>query len=178
MAVYRQLLTTYGAENIGIYGSSAGAVLSSQLMAKLLQEQQPLPCAIGMFFASAHGWHGGDSSVLARALNEAYPIDGISIRSLYFQGADEKDPLVFPGWNEHYLSKFPPSLLISSFRDFALSPVIKTHSELVRLGVSADLQVWDGLDHVFHYDPRIQESREAYQCIVTFFDKHLGARKP
>ncbi len=33
---------------------------------------------------------------------------------------------------------------------------------------------WDGLGHAFHFDSRLPESREAYDIIVRFFDRHLG----
>lgn len=174
LEVYRALLATYEPHNIGVYGCSAGALLTSQFIARLQEEDLQLPGAIGMACASAHGWHGGDSGCIAAGLIEGYPIDGVITNNIYLDTADEKDLLVFPGNHPNVLAKFPPSLLLGSTRDFALSSVVKTHSELVRLGVTAELYVWEGLGHVFLYDSEIPESREAYEVMVKFFDRYLG----
>jgi monoterpene epsilon-lactone hydrolase len=52
--------------------------------------------------------------------------------------------------------------------------VVQTHSELVRLGVEAELHVWEGLGHAFFFNPELPQSREMYDVTVKFFDKHLG----
>jgi acetyl esterase/lipase len=57
-----------------------------------------------------------------------------------------------------------------------MSSAIYTHSQLVKLGVDADLHVWEGLFHGFFYNPDVPESRDAYNVIVKFFDRHLGAK--
>ena len=172
--VYRSLLPTYEPHNIGIYGCSAGALLTSQFIARLEYDGLPLPGAIGMVCASSHGWHGGDSSCIAAGLIEGYPIDGVITNNIYLDTADEKNPLVLPGSHPKVLAKFPPSLLLGSTRDFALSSVVKAHSDLVRVGVTAELYVWEGLGHVFLYDSEIPESREAYDVMVKFFARRLG----
>ena len=61
---------------------------------------------------------------------------------------DPNDSLVVPLRSQAVLSQFPPSLLISGTRDFALSSVVYTHSQLVKLGVEGDLHIWEGLGHV------------------------------
>lgn len=174
VAVYRALLQQYAPENIGIYGCSAGAVLSAQSMARFQQEGLPQPAAIAMSCASGHGWHDGDSGYFAAGMQEGYPEEGICINNLYFKSTDPDDPLVFPGKHPAVLEKFPPSLLMVGTRDFALSSVVKSHSELVRLGVLADLHVWEGLEHAFLYDAALEESQQAFQVLVKFFDRFLG----
>ena len=47
-AVYRELLKHYPAENIGIYGNSAGAVLTAMVIAWFQKEGLPRPGAIGL----------------------------------------------------------------------------------------------------------------------------------
>jgi len=171
VAVYRELLKVYKPENIGIYGYSAGGVLTSQSVATFLEEGLPLPAAIGMIAGAAGEWEG-DLMHIGGALAgfdffAEQPVD-------YFEGADMTNPLVRPSNSDDVMSQFPPSLLISSTRDFALSNVIHTHRQLVRLGVNADLQLWEGMGHELigaHYTP---EAREAYDVIVKFFDYHLG----
>jgi epsilon-lactone hydrolase len=46
---------------------------------------------------------------------------------------------------------------------------------LVRLGVEADLHIWEGMGHAtYAFNPKAPESDEVHQVIVDFFDKHLG----
>jgi len=63
-------------------------------------------------------------------------------------------------------------LAITGSRDSAMSGAIHTHAQLVKLGVEADLHVWEGLGHGFFYDPSLPESRDAYEVIARFFDRH------
>ena len=80
-----------------------------------------------------------------------------------------------PGDHEALVARFPPSLLISGTRDFALSGVLTSHQLLTRLGVEADLHIWEGHGHaVFAFNPRLPESDEVHNVIVEFFARHLG----
>lgn len=93
----------------------------------------------------------------------------------YFRGVNaDSVKLANPGDYDAVMATFPPSLLISGTRDMALSSVLYTHAQLVRLGVEADLHVWEGMSHAFYLFPNMPESREAYAIVVEFFDRHLG----
>jgi acetyl esterase/lipase len=170
LAVYKGLLNNYKPENIGIYGYSAGAMLSAQLIARLLQENLPLPGAIAMCCWGAHSIDG-DSIHTIFAQMGVPPIDLSSVA--YFDGADAQNPLTIPGASNEVLAQFPPSLVMTSTRDFMLSSAVVTHSTLVSLNVEADLHVWEGLDHVFLNNPEFAESRQAYDVLVRFFDKRI-----
>ena len=49
VAVYKVLLKTYRPEHIGIYGTSAGAILTAEMAVKLKQLGLPLPGTLGIF---------------------------------------------------------------------------------------------------------------------------------
>ncbi len=177
--VYRELLKTYSPKDIGLYGCSAGGVLTAESIVLFEKQNLPLPGAIGMFCAGAdraldantRKSRKSDSGYFAAARTGDYKP---SPKLNYFRGVDMRDALVNPGDSDEVMSKFPPSLLISGTRDMALSSVVVTHAQLVRLGVETELHVWEGMDHAFHYFPQLPESREAYDVIVKFFDVHLG----
>jgi acetyl esterase/lipase len=80
---------------------------------------------------------------------------------------------VSPGSSDEVLRQFPPTLIITATRGFEPSSAVRTHGRMVALGVDADLHVWEGLFHGF-FKPNMPESREAYDVILKFFDKHLG----
>ena len=92
----------------------------------------------------------------------------------YFEGADPSDPLVSPGSSDDVLRAFPPTLIITGTRGFEMSSSVYAHSRLVRVGVEADLHVWEGLFHGFFYNPDVPESRDSYDVIINFFASQLG----
>lgn len=49
VAVYRELLKTYKPQAIGIFGTSAGAILTCEVTLRLKQLGLPLPAALGIF---------------------------------------------------------------------------------------------------------------------------------
>ncbi len=183
-SVYRALLKSYPAQNIGIYGCSAGGMLTGMAMAWFDKHGLPRPGAIGIFCAgatiSALGF-GGDADFVAAPIGEARaapawppaePNAGTKLP--YLAGTDPKDPLVSPGVSDAVMRRFPPTLIITATRGFEYSSAVHTHAQLVRLGVDAELHVWEGLFHGFFYNADVPESREAYDVMVRFFDRHLG----
>ena len=174
-AVYRALLKQYPAKNIGIYGCSAGGVLTAEAVAWIISKKLPVPGAIGTFCGSVAEF-SGDSSYVAPILNgQAIPSAPLKLASLpYFAHAKADDPLVFPANSPALLAKFPPTLLITGTRDFAMSTEMQSQRLLSAAGVDAELHVWDGMWHSFFSDPEMPESKEAYAVMVSFFDRHLG----
>ncbi len=47
VGVYEELLKTYKPHNIGIFGTSAGAIVSAEVLVKLRQLNLPMPAALG-----------------------------------------------------------------------------------------------------------------------------------
>lgn len=176
-SVYRELLRDHRAENIGIYGCSAGGILTAEALAWFEKEKLPLPGAIGTFCGSIAAI-GGDSSHVTPLLVGELPsadADSDSLRgNPYFAGASASDPMVFPVNSRDVLSHFPPTLLIAGSRDFTVSSLFKAQSALTNAGVDAELHVWDGMWHAFFFDPDLPESQEVYRVVVDFFERHLG----
>lgn len=175
LAVYQALLKDYKPSQIGIYGSSSGAKLTAQLMVKLQTLNLPLPAAIAMIAGAAHPAEG-DSYPMVGAITQGE--SGFDIltplrNQAYFEGVDLNQPNAVPGRSDFAMSGFPPSFLATSTRDFALSPVLATQRQLSRLGVSNELHVWDGLNHIFHYNPGLPETRELHEKMLRFFEEYL-----
>lgn len=186
-AVYGELLKTYPPKNIGIYGCSAGGMLTGMAVAWFQKHDLPAPGAIGIYCAGSAPpvmGFGGDANYTTAAIGEARPPfpapelpeegEPEYSRMLYLSGVDARDPLVAPTTSDEVLSKFPPTQIITATRGFELSSAVYTHSRLVRLGVQAELHVWEGMFHGFYYNPDPPESRDAYNVMVKFFDEHLG----
>ncbi len=177
-AVYREALKRYRPQDIGIYGCSAGGVLTGEAIAWFQKEKLPMPAAAGMFCAGGDALYGGDSAYVIAALSGGrIPKPGARmgvVEDLYYGDINFNDPLVSPVFFPDVLKRFPPTLFITATRATELSSVVYTHSRLVSLGVEADLHVWDGLDHGFYADTELPESQEALAVIAKFFENHLG----
>lgn len=173
-AVYRALLKQYKPGSIGIYGCSAGGVLTGEAVARLIADKLPVPGAIGTFCGSLLDM-AGDSMFVAPLLNgDPVPDHPLRLGDLpYFKSARLTDPMVFPGLSPELLRQFPPTLLITGTRDMALSSVVRSQNLLNQAGVATELHIWEGMWHSFFSDPEMPESRQAYETIVRFFDQHL-----
>ena len=175
VAVYKELLKTYKPQNIGIYGTSAGAILTPEVAAKLRQLGLPLPGALGVFSGMGDFSQPGDSHAM-------YSLDGLSGHldppqkqaplDSYVGSTNPKDPVLSPLYAD--LHGFPPTLFITSGRDLLLSGTTILHRAFLHAGVDAQLVVFEGLPHAFWNNPSLPESKEADQLMANFFTKHLG----
>ena len=92
---------------------------------------------------------------------------------VYAAGRDLRDPLLSPVYGD--MGGFPPTILTSGTRDLLLSNTVRVHRKLRQAGVEAVLQVFEGQSHA-HYlrDDTAPETREVFEEIARFFDKHMG----
>jgi epsilon-lactone hydrolase len=175
IAVYKQLLKSYKPTHIGIYGTSAGAILTSEVSVKLKQLSLPLPGATGIFSGMGDFSQGGDSNAIF-ALNGFSghldpPQRNRTHDDYYTASTDLKDPVLSPLYAD--LAGFPPTLFITSGRDLLLSGTTLLHRAYLRAGVDARLVVFEGLPHAFWNDPALPESKEADHIMAQFLEKHL-----
>ncbi|MET0364501.1 MAG: alpha/beta hydrolase fold domain-containing protein [Sphingobium sp.] len=179
--VYRHLLKSYRPENIGLFGCSAGGALVAQSLAWFQKEGLPRPGAAGIFCSGAMPgfWYGGDSLAIGQMLNgqaAATPEQmAHSPGNLYLAGVEPKDALVTPGLFPDVLAKFPPTLLVTSTRDIAMSNALVTNVALLKAGVDTQLLVLEGTGHgEFNFLVGTPETTDAYVIIWRFFDHYLG----
>jgi monoterpene epsilon-lactone hydrolase len=165
-------------------------MLTAMSVAWFEKHNLPRPGAVGIFCAGAGSptgaGFGGDAAYTAGPLGEARimaappkqnaPANQAPRGLGYLDGTDPKDPMVAPINSPEIMAKFPPTLIITATRGFEMSGALYTHTQLVKLGVDAELHVWEALFHGFFYNPDVPESRDCYDVIVKFFDRHLGKR--
>jgi len=176
VAVYKELLKEYKPGSIGIFGTSAGAILTGEVAVKLRQLGLPLPGALGMFSTLADFSRAGDSVSLFTLdglpgelappdPNRGHPNDE------YPGKTDRKDPVLSPLYAD--LHGFPPSLLITNTRDLLLSDTAIFHRALMRSGVDAQLLVYEALPHAFWYHFQLPETQQTLDAMARFFDQKL-----
>ena len=181
--VYRALLKSYKAKNIGIYGCSAGGALTAEAAAWLPAHGLPQAGAVGIFGAGAVRFGGGDSAWIAAYIDGSFPPPAKSggtapdITRGYFANADMSDPIISPALHPDVVAKFPPTLIITGTRAMDMSPAIYTNSQLLKAGVRSTLIVGEGMIHCYIYNSDLPEARDAYGIIVKFFNEHLGVKR-
>src|SRR6266568_8423970 len=178
VAVYKELLKTYKPEHIVIYGTSAGAILTAEVAAKLKQLGLPLPAALGIFSGMGDFARPGDSIAMYALRGLAGHLDPPKPEvhdSEYVAATDPKDPVLSPIYGD--LHGLPPTLFVSSGRDLLLSGTVNLHRAYLLAGIDARLVVFDVLPHAFWYDPRLPEAIEANKMMADFFVQQLS-KKP
>ena len=175
LAVYKELLKTYKPAHIGIYGTSAGAILTAELTSKIKQAGLPMPAATGVFSGMGDFSRAGDSAAMY-SLNGLSghldpPKQGAAAAGDYAHGTDLRDPVLSPLFAD--LHGFPPTLFITSGRDLLLSGTTILHRAYLRAGVDAQLVVFEALPHAFWNNPELPEAKEADELMAKFFARHL-----
>jgi acetyl esterase/lipase len=177
VAVYKELLKTYRPNNIGVFGSSAGAILTAEAAVRFRQLGLPFPAALGVFSGSGDLSDFGDSMAMYTLfgfwgeLLRPFDDPGSEVNA-YLGGHDPKDPVVSPIHAD--LGGFPPTLLMTGTRDFLLSPTTIFHRALLRSGVEAELVVFEAMAHCHWLAVHLPESKEALGIMADFFDRKLG----
>ena len=121
VAVYRELLKTYKPQHIGLYGSSAGAILTAEVTVKLRLLGLPLPGVTGIFSGDGDLANAGDSVALY-GLNgfagyHAVPSADMASLDPYIGSTDRRDPVLSPIYAD--LRGFPPTMFVTSGRDLS-----------------------------------------------------------
>ena len=177
VAVYKEQLKTHKPQDIGIFGTSAGAILTGEVASRLRQLGLPLPGALGVFSGMGDFSRHGDSEAIysLRGFSGHLEIPKPPAQSHgeYVGGTDLKDPVLSPNFAD--LKGFPPTLFITSTRDLLLSGTTTMHRAFLSAGVDAQLVVFEALPHAFWNDSSLPETKEADQIMAHFFAQHLGS---
>ena len=175
IAVYRELLKTYKAAHIALYGTSAGAILTAEVAIRLRQLHLPLPGALGIFSGTGDLSQDADSQAMyaLRGLTGSLPVSGTQPRTTEYSGTtNPKDPVLSPLYAD--LHGMPPTLFITSTRDLLLSGTTILQRAFLRSGDDARLIVFEALPHAFWNDISLPETKEAYTYMADFFSQQLN----
>ncbi len=176
VAVYRELLKTNAAKNVGIFGTSAGGSLTFTTLLRAKMEGLPMPGAIAPGTPTVDLTKTGDSLFVNEMVDNVLGTQDGFIRAtglLYANGRDLKDPLLSPIYGD--VRGFPPAILTSGTRDLYLSNTVRMHRKLRAAGVEAVLQMWEGQSHAQYIsDINAPEVKEYHGEVARFFDLHLG----
>lgn len=166
VAVYRALQIENAGRRIALFGTSAGAILAAELVARLRADHVAPPVALGFFSGTGDLTAGGDSATL---FQDAGSMRAVAM--LYAGARDPADPALSPARGK--VDGWPPTLCVSSTRDFLLSATADVCRRLDAAGSDARLVVFDGLPHAFWSYIEAPESDAAFEMMARFLRKHL-----
>lgn len=171
LAVYVEALSQRSPKSIGIYGTSAGAVLTLQLLARIKAENLPMPAAAGFFSGASDLSQAGDCEAFLPAITGTRT--STEVLDDYCVDTQRTDPLLSPVFGD--LSGLPPMLLMSSTRDQLLSHTVITDLALRKAGVDIDLRVYEGMAHAFWAWIECPETDAALAAQAEFLSRHVKA---
>jgi len=176
MAVWKAAVKMADPKKMAIFGSSAGGALTLSMVLRAKQDHLPLPAAIAPGTPMADLTNSGDTFRTNAMLDNVLVAPDASCdkrAALYTNGHDLRDPFLSPIYGD--MHGFPPAILTTGTRDLLLSNTVRVHRKLRQAGVEASLQVYEGQSHAqYSRDVDAPETKEAFEEIAHFFDKHLG----
>lgn len=174
LAVYRDALKRHAPSAIAIFGTSAGAILTMQLLARLKVEGLPMPAAAGMFSGGGDLSRIGDCEAYLPWLTGGRNL--VEVLGHYCADTPRTDPLLSPNFGD--LTGFPPIMLMASTRDQLLSQTVMTDLALRDAGIEVDLRIYEGMPHAFWTALECPETEIALRAQADFLKRHLSASVP
>ncbi len=174
VAAYKSIIKEYGAENTGLFGTSAGGGLTLATLLRLKTDGLPLPAA------SAPLSPGADmtaSGYLYRVIGLQDPIlppyGTYTAMQAYVGKADPKDPLVSPVFGD--FRGMSPLFLLCGTSEIVASDTIRVAARARNQGVDVTLLVSDGMWHVpIGNGSGVPELQLAYDEMIKFFKRQMG----
>jgi monoterpene epsilon-lactone hydrolase len=175
LAAYRWMLDQgLTAENIAFAGDSAGGNLVVAAMLSLRERGLPLP-AVGVLMSPWTDLAATGASYVTRA--DADPIHArpmvLALAKNYLgDGGDPRHPMASPLYAD--LAGLPPLLIQVGDRETVLDDSTMFAAKARAVGVDVELQVWDGMIHVFQmFGAELAEARQAVDSISGFLRQYL-----
>ena len=144
VTVYRELLEIHQPTDIGMFGSSGGSN-----PADARYTLNGLDAGLSSAFSGQPPYGGRNTTPRKPSEPPATALDGDIPKG------------------------YPPAFLLSGTRDMCLSQTVLLHCKLRNAGVQTELNVFEGMWHVFWEKPELPESREAMTELASFFNRHL-----
>ncbi len=160
-------------ENIALAGDSAGGNLVLTTMLGLRERGLPLPAA-GVLMSPWTDLAATGETYVSRA--DADPIHQrpmiLALAKNYLgEGGDPRDPLASPLYAD--VAGLPPLLIQVGDRETVLADSTMFAEKARAAGVDVELQVWDGMIHVFQMFAELPEAHRAIASIGEFLKQHL-----
>ena len=173
IAVYSEI-----SENcIAMLGESAGGNLSLVTMLKAKKMGLNLPVAAALISPWCDLTNLGDSMVFNDGRDPTLSLNQSNMAAIHYaSGQDLTNPQISPIFGE-YDHTFPELFISTGTRDLLMSQSILLANKLKASDISVELNIWEGLWHVFEWDIDLPESNFSIKQISDFLTKIVAKSK-
>jgi monoterpene epsilon-lactone hydrolase len=169
-AVYRALAD----RPFAIVGESAGGNLSLVWMLKAKAEALRLPDAAALLSPWCDLSNAGESLTFNDGRDPTLTRRNSDMAASDYAGTNNVDqPLISP-INGMFDSSFPAVLISTGTRDLLLSQAVQLSQRLRDSGARVDLQVWEGLWHVFEWYEDLPEAQQSIRKIADHLTRVMA----
>ncbi len=167
LAVYRALRADATVGRLGLAGDSAGGNLALGLMLTLRDAGETLPDAAALF-SPALDLTGASPSITLNDGRDAMfdPQQLLHLTVAYLAGADPAQPLASP--LNGAMHGLPPMLLHVGESEVLRDDSVRLAQKAREAGVTVELQVFQGVSHVWQIVRWLPESRRSIREAATF----------
>ena len=172
---YTGLLAEGGsADQIGVFGDSAGGAIVVASILKLRDNDEPMPAALMLQSPVSDLTLSGETIRTVAAFDPALDVGYARARfAQYASPSDFTNPYVSPVYAA-YTAEFPPVLIQVGTREILLSDSVRLYQQIRKGGGEAVLDVYEGMPHVFQsLLSGTPESDMAYARSDAFWDKYI-----
>jgi len=175
---YKGTLEEYKAENIAIYGDSAGGSLTAGSVLKMRDQGIALPAVLVLWSPwtdidkigdTYYTLAGNDPNLVSRDFLENAGL-------AYAPKSEFKNPYVSPVYGD-FTKNFPPTLIQVGSKEIFLSNAIRMYRKLDDANKEVKLDVYEGMWHVWQGHYLLPESKKAVENTKNFMFKYLKIKK-
>ena len=171
VAAYRHLLASgTSPQDIVVAGDSAGGCLTLSLLLALRQENLPMPAGGTILSALADLNFDVPSRSYNRWRDPMLPSGSAAgFFEFYAPGTPRDNPLVSPIHGDYH--GFPPMFAQVGSSEILIDDTLLIARKARLQGADFEVEVWEGMPHVWQVAQFLPESRRALVRIAAFFEK-------
>lgn len=146
------MLLGYGARDVIVAGDSAGGNLALSLVLKLKQQERLLPRGLVLLSPWTDLTSSGKTHATRAEVDPVLDADYLErMISNYVKEQELEDPLISPLFGD--FTGFPPTYIQVGDNEILLSDATRLHKKMIQANVSAKIDIFKGMWHVFQMSP-------------------------
>ena len=175
ITVFEALLVEgYTMQDIALYGDSAGGGLAISTVLNLRDRGTGMPAAVVLWSPWADITDAGDTNHTIMSADPTLSYGNLLRHSAVAYAGDLEltDARVSPLYGD-FSQGFPPTLIQGGTKEILLSTCVRLYQALEAAGQDADLDIYEGMWHVFQQHPALPETQVALRKSAAFVNKHF-----
>lgn len=172
LAVYRWLVEQgHAARPLAVAGDSAGGSLTLVTLMRARNAMLPMPGCAVLLSPSTDLTLSGPSAKYNADADPMFAAGAADLLPpLYCDGQDLRNPLISPlfgNWDG-----LPPLLFHAGSTEMLLDDSVRAHDRALQAGVTAEIEVWRDVPHVFQVFAWLPEAKLAMRKVADFIVQH------